>query len=69
MVGFLRYGHILFIIILDNESSGHVTHDSHKLHTKVINHSTHHYMNHMIHIPLLGVLSFPPSDGLSALSL
>ena len=28
------------------KSSGHVTHDSHKLQTKAINHSTHRYMNH-----------------------
>ena len=61
---------IIFIFILDQESSGHVTHDSHKLQTKAINHSTRHYMNRRelesdqpIHVPLLGVLSFPPSAG------
>ena len=57
------------------KSSGRVTHDSHKLQTKAINHSTRHYMNHReldsdqpIHVPLLRVLSFPPPDGISALS-
>ena len=60
----------LFIFILDQESSGRVTHDSHKLQTKAINHSTRHYMNRRelesdqpIHVPLLRVLSFPPSAG------
>ena len=62
---------IIFIIlfILDHESSGRVTHDSHKLQTKAINHSTCRYMNRRelqsdqsIHVPLLRVLSFPPSD-------
>ena len=68
-----------FIHIIHNhlrpKSSGHVTHDSHNLQTKAINHSTRHYMNRRelqsdqpIHVPLLRVLSFPPSDGLSALS-
>ena len=58
-----------FIIILDHESSGRVTHDSHKLQTKAINHSTRRYMDRRelqsdqpIHVPLLRVLSFPPSD-------
>ena len=60
----------LFIIlfILDHESSGSVTHDSHKLQTKVINHATRHYMNRRelesnqsIDAPSLCVLSFPPS--------
>ena len=57
------------------KSSGRVTHDSHKLQTKAINHSTHHYMNRRklesdqpIHVPLLRVVSFSPSDGTSALS-
>ena len=54
------------------KSSGRVTHDSHKLQTKAINHSTRRYMNRRelqpIHIPLLHVLSFPPSDGISALA-
>ena len=36
---------IIFIFILDQESSRRVTHDSHKLQTKAINNSTHHYMN------------------------
>ena len=36
---------IHLIFILDHESSGRVTHDSHKLQTKAINHSTRHYMN------------------------
>ena len=62
---------VLFIIlfILDHESSGRVTHDSHKLQTKAIHHSTRRYMNRRelqpdqpIHVPLLRVLSFPPSD-------
>ena len=55
--------------------SGRVTHDSHKLQTKAINHSTRHYMNRRelqsdqpIHVPLLRVLSFPPSDGICALA-
>ena len=55
-------------IILDHESSGRVTHDSHKLQTKAINHSTRHYMNRRelesnqpIDVPSLCVLSFPPS--------
>ena len=58
------------------KSSGHVTHDSHKLQTKAINHSTRRYMNRRelqsdqpIHVPLLRVLSFPPSDGISALAM
>ena len=57
------------------KSSGHVTHDSHNLQTKAINHWTRHYMNRRelesdqpIHVPLLCVLSFLPSDCLSALS-
>ena len=56
---------IMFIFILDHESSGHATHDSHKLQTKGINRSTRHYMNRRvlesdqpIHVPLLDVLSF-----------
>ena len=62
--------HNIIFIFLDHESSGRVTHDSHKLQTKAINHSTRHYMNHRelesdqpIHVPLLDVLSFPPSAG------
>ena len=61
---------ILFIIfILDHETSRRVTHDSHKLQTKAINHSTRRYMNRRelqsdqpIHVLLLCVLSFSPSD-------
>ena len=61
---------LLFIIsfILDHESSGRETHDSHKLQTKAINHVTRHYMNRRelesnqpIDAPSLCVLSFPPS--------
>ena len=62
-------------IIIRPKSSGRVTHDSHKLQTKAIHHSTRHYMNHRelesdqpLHVPLLRVLSFPPSAALSALS-
>ena len=51
------------------KSSRRVTHDSHKLQTKVIHHLTRHYMNRRelesdqpIHVLLLRVLSFPPSD-------
>ena len=54
------------------KSSGHVTHDSHNLQTKAINHSTRRYTNRRelqsdqpIHVPLLRVLSFPPSAALS----
>ena len=57
------------------KSSRRVTHDSHKLQTKAINHSTRRYMNRRelqsdrpIHVPLLRVLSFPPSDAISALA-
>ena len=56
------------------KSSRHVTHDSHKLQKKAINHSIRHYMNRReldsdqpIHVPLLHVLSFLPSDSISAL--
>ena len=56
-------------IIIHPKSSGRVTHDSHKLQTKVIHHLTRHYMNRRelesdqsIHVPLLRVLSFLPSD-------
>ena len=57
------------------KSSGRVTHDSHKLQTKAINHSTRRYMNRRdlqsdqpIYVPLLRVLSLPFSAALSALS-
>ena len=60
---------LIILLFLDHESSGRVTHDSHKLQTKAIHHSTRHYMNRRelqsdqpIHVPLLRVLSFPPSD-------
>ena len=65
---------LLFIIIYNHirpKSSGRVTHDSHKLQTKAIYHSTRRYMNvnrrelqsdQPIHVPLLRVLSFSPSD-------
>ena len=66
---------IIHHIIIRPKSSGHVTHDSHKLQTKAIIHSTRRYMNRReppsdqsIHVPLLRVLSFPPSAALSALS-
>ena len=66
---------IIHHIIIRPKSSGRVTHDSHKLQTKAIHHSTRHYMNRRelesdqpIHVPLLRVLSFPPSAALSALS-
>ena len=46
--------------ILDHVSSGRVTHDSHKLQTKAINHSTRHYMNRRklesIYVPSLGAV-------------
>ena len=54
---------------LCSKSSGRVTHDSHKLQTKAIKHLTRHYMNRreidsdqLIHVPMLCVLSFLPSD-------
>ena len=57
------------------KSSGRVTHDSHKLQTKAIHHSTRRYMNRRelqsdqpIHIPLLRVLSFPPSASIVAIA-
>ena len=57
------------------KSSGRVTHDAHKLQTKAIKHLTRHYMNcrelqsdQPIHVPLLHVQSFPPSDSISALA-
>ena len=62
------------IIHIRPKSSGHVTHDSQKLQTKAISHSTRHYMNcrelesdQPIHVPLLRVLSLPFSAALSAL--
>ena len=65
---FLGGSHIINHIIRP-KSFRRVTHDSHKLQTKAIHHSTRHYMNRRelqsdqpIHVPLLRVLSFPPSD-------
>ena len=66
MSPFPRAGHIF---ILDHKSSGHVSHDLHKLQTKAINHSTRRYMirrelqsDQPIHVLLLRVVRFPPSD-------
>ena len=66
---------IILLLFLDHESSGRVTHDSHKLQTKAINHSTRHYMNRTelqsdqpIHVPLLRVLSLPPSACIVAIA-
>ena len=57
------------------KSSGRVTHDSHKLQTKAIHHSTRRYMNRRelqldqpIHVPLLRVLSLPPSACIVAIA-
>ena len=61
--------HNIIHIIIRPKSSRRVTHDSYKLQTKAIYHSTRHYRNRRelqsdqpIHLPLLRVLSFPPSD-------
>ena len=58
------------LFILDHESSGRVTHDSHKLQTKAMNHATRRYMNRRelqldqpIHVPLLRATQ-PSSLGL-----
>ena len=70
---------IIFINIIHNhlrpKSSGRVTHDSHNLQTKVINHSTPSYTNRRelqsdqpIHVPLLRVLSLPPSACIVAIA-
>ena len=74
-----HFGPHLFIIIhnhLRPESSRRITHDSHKLQTKAINHKTCHYINcrelesdQPIHVQSLRVFSLSPSAGLSALSL
>ena len=63
------------LFILDHETSGRVIHDSHKLQTKAINHSTRHYMNRRelqsdqpIQIPLQRVLSLPPSACIVAIA-
>ena len=65
----------IILFILDHESSGRVTNDSHQLQTKAINHSTRHYMNRRelqsdqpIHVPLLRVLSLPPSACIVAIA-
>ena len=57
------------------KSSGRVTHDSHKLQTKAINHSTRHYMNRRelqsdqpIQVPLQRILSLPPSACIVAIA-
>ena len=42
---FIHNIHNIHHIIIRPKSSGRVTHDSHKLQTKAINHSTRHYMN------------------------
>ena len=66
----LNFFNLLVIIInhLRPKSSGRVAHDSHKLQTKAINHSTRRYMNRRelqsdqpIRVRLLRVLSFPPT--------
>ena len=61
------------VCIIRPKSSWRVTHDSHKLQTKAIHHSTRHYTNRgelqsdqPIHVPLLRVLSPPFSAALSA---
>ena len=63
------------LFILDHESSGRVTHDSHKLQTKAMNHATRRYMNRRelqlnqpIHVPLLRALSLPPSACIVAIA-
>ena len=62
-------------INISPKSSGRVTHDSHKLQTKAIHHSTRHYMNcrelqsdQPIHVPLQRVLSLPPSACIVAIA-
>ena len=57
------------------KSSRRVTHDSYKLQTKAINHSTRHYMNRREPqsdqpnlVPLLRVLSLPPSACIVAIA-
>ena len=61
---FILHNIIIHNIILDHESSGRVTHDSHMLQTKAINHLIRRYMNRgelewdqPIHVPLLRVLA------------
>ena len=66
---------VCLFIHIRPKSSRHVTHDSYKLQTKAINHSTRHYMNRReldsdqpIHVPLLRVLSLPPSACIVAIA-
>ena len=61
--------------IIRPKSSGRVTHDLHKLQTKAINHWTRRYMNRRelqsdqpIQVPLLRVLSLPPSACIVAIA-
>ena len=54
---------IIHHIIIRPKSSGRVTHDSHKLQTKVIHHSYQ-----PIHVPLLRVLSLSPSACIVAIA-
>ena len=67
---------IIIIFILDHESSGRVTHDSHKLQTKAINHATRHYMdrrelesNQPINVPSLCVSSLSASVPVHAVAI
>ena len=62
---------IIIIIIIRPKSSGRVTHDSHKLQTKAIYHSTRHYMNlrELQSDQPMRVLSFPPSVGIISVHL
>ena len=66
---FCSFIHNIILHHIRPKSSGRVTHDSHKLQTKAINHSTRRYMNRRelesdqpIHVPLLRVFSFPPGS-------
>ena len=63
--------HKKLLLILDNESSGRITNDSHQLQTKAINHSTRHYMNRRelqsdqpIHVYTVAACTQPSSLGL-----
>ena len=66
---FIHNHHNIHHIIIRPKSSGRVTHDSHKLQTKAIHHSTRRNMNRRelqpIHLPLLRVLSLLPRPALS----
>ena len=66
---------LIIIIIIHPKFSGRVTHNSHKLQIKTINHSTRQYMNRRelqsdqpIHVPLLRVLSLPSSACIVAIA-